>query len=153
MLPKVYSRPPEGGGKVGQALQERFGRLQSIRGNDLSPAENDKGAAADETGARIDKSVLTLPEPKRLRDKQHLRFVAKQPCLVCGREPCDPHHLRFAQQRGLGQNVSDEFTVPLCRAHHRELHRASKEAEWLPKTGIDPLGVARELWLSTRPVR
>jgi hypothetical protein len=38
-----------------------------------------------------------------------------------------PTHLRFAQPRGLGQKVSDEFTVPLCREHHRELHRAGKE--------------------------
>ena len=36
---------------------------------------------------QIDKSVLTIAEPKRLRDKAHLRFVASQPCLVCGRQP------------------------------------------------------------------
>src|ERR1035437_3071562 len=63
---------------------------------------------------QIDKSVLTIAEPKRLRDKAHLRFVASQPCLVCGRQPSDPHHLRFAQPRALGLKVSDEFTVPLC---------------------------------------
>ena len=39
----------------------------------------------------------------------------------------DPHHLRFAQPRALGLKVSDEFTVPLCRGHHRELHRAGNE--------------------------
>src|ERR1019366_8392308 len=63
---------------------------------------------------RIDKSVLTIAEPKRLRDKAHLRFVASLACLVCGRQPSDPHHLRFAQPRALGLKVSDEFTVPLC---------------------------------------
>jgi hypothetical protein len=31
---------------------------------------------------RIDKSLLALPLPRRLRDKNHLRFVAGQPCLV-----------------------------------------------------------------------
>ena len=67
--------------------------------------------------AQIDKSVLAIAEPKRLRDKAHLRFVASQPCLVCGRQPSDPHHLRFAQPRALGLKVSDEFTVPLCRGH------------------------------------
>ncbi|QDW41821.1 DUF968 domain-containing protein [Bradyrhizobium sp. KBS0727] len=108
--------------------------------------------AHEEPRGRIDKSVLALPETKRLRDKQHLRFVAKQPCLVCGREPCDPHHLRFAQARGLGQKVSDEFTVPLCRAHHRELHRAGKERDWWSKMAIDPLGSARDLWLGTHPL-
>src|SRR5262249_688108 len=47
--------------------------------------------------AKIDKSELAIAEPKRLRDKAHLKFVASQPCLVCGRQPSDPHHLRFAQ--------------------------------------------------------
>jgi hypothetical protein len=49
------------------------------------------------------------------------------PCLVCGRKPSDPHHLRFAQPRALGRKASDEFTVPLCRMHHREVHRADDE--------------------------
>src|SRR3974377_1157332 len=70
--------------------------------------------------APIDKSLLTLAEPKRLRDKAHLKFVASQPCLVCGRQPTDPHHLRFAQPRALGMKVSDEFAVPLSRGHHRQ---------------------------------
>jgi hypothetical protein len=151
MWPKVNSLTAADGDKVRQAFQDRLTHLQSRRVDDVSPAENDQAEAGDEPHSRIDKSVLTLPEPKRLRDKQHLRLVAKQPCLVCGREPCDPHHLRFAQQRGMGQKVSDEFTVPLCRAHHRELHRAGKEAAWWSKTGIDPLSIARELWLGTRP--
>ena len=74
--------------------------------------------------AQIDKSVLAIAEPKRIWDKAHLRFVASQPCLICGRQPSDPHHLRFAQPRALGLKVSDEFTVPLCRGHHRQLHQA-----------------------------
>ena len=80
--------------------------------------------------AQIDKSVLAIAEPKRLRDKAHLRFVASQPCLVCGRQPSDPHHLRFAQPRALGLKVSDEFTVPLCRSHHRQVHQAGNEVAW-----------------------
>ena len=119
--------------------------MRTSRQTELDPL-----AAKDETRSRIDKSVLALPETKRLRDKQHLRFVAKQPCLVCGREPCDPHHLRFAQPRGLGQKVSDEFTVPLCRAHHRELHRAGKERDWWSRNGLEPLESARSLWTMTR---
>jgi hypothetical protein len=39
----------------------------------------------------------------RLRDKEHRRFVSKQPCLACGRTPAEPHHLRFAQPRALGR--------------------------------------------------
>jgi hypothetical protein len=44
----------------------------------------------------------------RLRDKDHLKFVSKQACVVCGRTPSDAHHLRFAQPRALGRKVSDE---------------------------------------------
>ena len=101
----------------------------------------------------IDKSLLTIPEPRRLRDKIYLRFVAKQPCLICGSQPCDAHHLRFAQSRGLGLKVSDEFTVPLCRGHHREVHRAGLEKKWWSTVGIDATGVARKLWIETHPLR
>jgi hypothetical protein len=100
----------------------------------------------------IDKSVLTLSEPRRIRDRDHVRFVATQACLVCGRQPSDAHHLRFAQSRALGRKVSDEFTVPLCRGHHREVHRQGDEAMWWPKAGIDPILAARTLWLETHPV-
>jgi len=100
---------------------------------------------------KIDKSALALGEPKRRRDKSHLRFVASQPCLVCGRHPSDPHHLRFAQPRALNLKVSDEFTLPLCRGHHRELHRAGNEIGWWKTRNIDPLPVARQLWEQTHP--
>jgi hypothetical protein len=86
-----------------------------------------------------------------LRDKAHLKFVASQPCLICGRQPSDPHHLRFAQPRAIGLKVSDEFTVPLCRGHHRELHRAGNEAVWWQDRRIDPLEIAKNLWEQTRP--
>jgi hypothetical protein len=101
--------------------------------------------------APIDKSLLTLAEPKRLRDKAHLKFVASQSCLVCGRQPTDPHHLRFAQARAIGLKVSDEFTVPLCRGHHRELHQAGNEPAWWEKLNIKPLEVAKGLWEQTHP--
>jgi hypothetical protein len=81
-----------------------------------------------------------------------VRYVAQQACLVCGRQPCDAHHLRFAQDRALGRKVSDEFTVPLCRGHHRDLHRRGNEAAWWKKSGIDPTGAARVLWLETHPL-
>ena len=78
--------------------------------------------------------------------------MAKQPCLVCGRRPSDAHHLRFAQHRALGRKVSDEFTVPLCRGHHREVHGCGDEAAWWIKAGIDPTIPARALWLETHPL-
>jgi hypothetical protein len=102
--------------------------------------------------ATIDKTVLALPAPRRIRDWDHVKSVAKQPCLVCGRRPADAHHLRFAQSPALGRKVSDEFTVPLCRGHHREVHRCGDEAAWWNKTGIDPSAAARVLWLKTHPL-
>ncbi len=105
----------------------------------------------NENPGRIDKSQLVLAEPKRLRDKAHLKFVASQPCVICGRQPSDPHHVRFAQPRAIGLKVSDEFTVPLCRGHHRELHQAGNEATWWQNWKIDPLNIAKDLWEQTHP--
>jgi hypothetical protein len=102
--------------------------------------------------ATIDKTVLALPAPRRIRDRDHVKSVARQPCLICGRRPADAHHLRFAQSLALGRKVSDEFTVPLCRGHHREVHRCGDEAAWWNKAGIDPSAAARVLWLKTHPL-
>ena len=95
--------------------------------------------------------IRALGKTVRLRDKDHRKFVLRQPCLVCGRVPSDPHHLTFTQPRALGYRVSDEFTVPVCRIHHRELHRSGDEAAWWEKLNIDPLPVALRLWQHTRP--
>jgi hypothetical protein len=100
----------------------------------------------------VDKSALVLPTHRRIRDREHVKSVAKEPCLVCGRSPADAHHLRFAQSPALGRKVSDEFTVPLCRGHHREIHRCGDEAGWWGKAGIDPTITARSLWLKTHPL-
>jgi hypothetical protein len=100
---------------------------------------------------RIDKSALPLAKPKRLRDKAHLKFVASQPCLICGRQPCDPNHLRFARPRAIGLKVSDEFIVPLCRGHHRQLHQAGNEEAWWEGLKINALATAKQLWEQTHP--
>jgi hypothetical protein len=82
----------------------------------------------------------------RLRDREHCKYVTTQPCVICGRTPSEAHHIRFAQPRALGRKVSDEYTIPVCRLHHRELHRYGDEASWWAGTGIDPLLIALELW-------
>jgi hypothetical protein len=107
---------------------------------------------ADASPGKIQKSELTISEPRRHRDKAHLKFVASQPCLVCGRSPADAHHLRFTQPRAMGRKVSDEFTVPLCRTHHRDNHRFGDEAAWWGRQAIDPVGTSRKLWVSTRRI-
>ena len=86
----------------------------------------------------------------RLRDKEHCKFVASQPCVVCGRTPSEAHHIRFAQPRALGRKVSDEYTVPVCRLHHRDLHGYGDEASWWAGVSIDPLPIALELWRRSR---
>jgi hypothetical protein len=139
-----------------QQVEEAFAaklaviQAQSAKRDDVLSEQS----LAEETSAatQISKCVLVFPEPRRVRDRDHIRHVIKQPCLVCGRQPSDPHHLRFAQSRALGRKVSDEFTVPLCRAHHREIHRCGNEGSWWRSTGIDPLAAARALWLETHPV-
>jgi hypothetical protein len=98
----------------------------------------------------IDKSILTVAAPRRYRSREHLRYVMQQPCLVCGRKPSDPHHLRYMQPRALGRKASDEFAVPLCRVHHRAAHRAGDECAWWKAAGIDPVKIARNLWKQTR---
>src|SRR5438128_4189891 len=98
----------------------------------------------------IDKSILTVAAPRRYRNREHLRYVAQQACLLCGRKPSDPHHLGFTQPRALGRKVSDEFAVPLCRGHHRAVHRSRDERAWWRQAGIDPIKVARGLWKATR---
>jgi len=100
----------------------------------------------------VDKGALTFPEPRRVRDKSHRKFVTRQPCLICGRTPCDAHHLRFTQHSALGRKASDEFTVALCRMHHREVHNCGDEVTWWQRFGIDAVAEARRLWLETHPL-
>ncbi len=143
---------------VEEAFKARLNRLaveEAIR-NQAEPEERTtESSHAPRKRAQsqsIDKSVLALPEPRRIRDRDHVRFVAAHACLICGRRPSDAHHLRFMQSRALGRKVSDEFTVPLCRGHHREVHHCSEEITWWKNIGIDPMDIARVLWLASHPV-
>jgi len=127
-----------------QQVEEAFATKLAVM-----PTQSEKITGDLKTGTP---QLLVFPEPRRIRDRDHIRHVMKQPCLLCGRRPSDPHHLRFAQSRALGRKVSDEFTVPLCRTHHREIHRCGNEGSWWRNTGIDPLAAARTLWLETHPL-
>jgi hypothetical protein len=102
------------------------------------------------TGSVVAPASRVATKTIRLRDKEHCKFVARQPCIVCGRTPSEAHHIRFAQPRALGRKVSDEYTVPVCRLHHRELHGYGDEASWWAAVSIDPLPVALDLWQRSR---
>ena len=150
--------------RIEDAFQQRLAMFEGTAGISPSPDNHSQRPAASLRKRRsarpiqptsaesIDKSELAYPEPRRVRDREHVRFVTEQPCLICGRKPSDPHHLRFTQHRVLGRKVSDEFTVPLCRGHHHEVHRCGAEAAWWQKAGVDPAASARALWLQTHPL-
>ena len=129
------------------------GATTTLLRNDLTKDEEKAPALVprQESATAIDQGQLAIAKPKRLRDKAHLNFVASQACLICGRQPCDPHHLRFAEPRAIGLKVSDQFTVPLCRGHHRQLHQAGNEEAWWAQRNINALATAKDLWAQTRP--
>ena len=127
------------------AVADRSG--VSVAGPDAGPSH--KASTRVKKQSRSG-AVRPLGKTVRLRDKDHRKFVLRQPCLVCGRVPSDPHHLTFTQPRAMGRRVSDEFTVPVCRVHHRELHLSGDEAAWWAKLNIDPVPVALRLWQHTR---
>ena len=147
-------QPAAASTKKAKPLRPR-GRPKKVK----TPAEQSGAPAplatqppADTDPVKIEKGELMISEPRRHRDKAHLKFVASHPCLVCGRNPADAHHLRFTQPRAMGRKVSDEFTVPLCRTHHRDNHRFGDERAWWSKQAIDPVGTSRKLWFSTRRI-
>jgi ERF superfamily len=114
-----------------------------------SQASANPAQGPETSTSRADGLVSTSRKPTRRRNKAHLAFVASQPCLICQRSPCDAHHVKFAQPRTLGRKVSDEFTVPLCRDHHIQLHHQGNEAAWWANLKIAPLETASELWNET----
>jgi hypothetical protein len=139
--------PPRGNPGCADPPHVATGRMISSRESNAAinqqlPKETKRQSRAD--------VVRALGKMVRLRDKDHRRFVLRQACLVCGRVPSDPHHLTFTQPHALGRRASDEFIVPVCRVHHRELHRSGDEAEWWRRLNIDPLPVALRLWQHTR---
>jgi ERF superfamily protein len=135
--------------KLATFMREPGGELRSRPDEERPPIQRQRIRRRSQA---IDKTVLALPAPRRIRDRDHVKSVAKQPCLICGRRPADAHHLRIAQSPALGRKVSDEFVVPLCRGHHREAHRSGDEAAWWNKIGVDPTISARALWLKSHPL-
>jgi hypothetical protein len=122
-----------------QAIEVAFAARLSQLADEAADQANGSESLSTEINAE---AVVAISKPVRERDRDHLRFVASQPCLVCGRTPSDAHHIKFAEQRAMGRKVSDKFTVPICRLHHRELHRRGNERVWWQKQGIDPMVIA-----------
>ena len=125
--------------------------LSAAEANTDEAIEKPEAAAAERAQPDIHRaeSGLAIPKELRKRSKAHLAFVREQPCLVCFKSPSDAHHVKFAQPKALGRKVSDEITVPLCRAHHQALHRHGDEKAWWANLQISPLPVASELWAAS----
>ena len=125
---------------LGNLFTERLRALANAR---LGPAkvELSKTENSDEAHSLI--------KPRRIRDKDHLKFVAAQTCLICGRAPCQAHHVTYAQPNALGRKASDEWAVPLCATHHRSLHDNGNERAWWKEFNIDPIKESEKLWIQT----
>ena len=131
------------------ARLSRFGELEALAAKDRQANCDGSQSSQTEPG---EQTVTVIRKPIRERDREHLKFVASQPCLVCGRTPSDAHHIKFAEQRAMGRKVGDRFTVPICRLHHRELHRRGNERAWWESQAINPLITAAIFWGRTHPV-
>jgi hypothetical protein len=133
----------------------RVGNLapESLRNQELENQPADRNDRASAPPGPAGQEVIVLSKPSRERDRLHLRYVARQPCLVCARTPSDAHHIKFAESWTAGRKVSDRFTVPLCRMHHHELHRRGNERAWWQQKAIDPLEIAKALWDNTHAPR
>lgn len=80
----------------------------------------------------------------RYRSAAYLKAIRGQPCLYCG-APGEAHHLTFAEKRAMGLKNGDNWTVPVCRTHHMELHNSPMpERTWWALNGIDPIKWAKD---------
>ncbi len=154
-LPNLKTEKGEHYGDILEGLfRSRILELSSGGGNGANKPNGRNGGrkpkSRDDAADAIDKALLAIAAPRRVRDKDHLKFVAQQPCLVCGRRPSQAHHIRFAQLRALSTKPSDEWVVPLCATHHRALHDAGGEEGWWKEQKVDPIVEAEALWRETR---
>ena len=61
-----------------------------------------------------------MSKNKRVVDKELCDRTKHTPCAVCGQVPAgDVHHVTT---RGAGGGDTKENLMPLCRAHHTEIH-------------------------------
>ncbi|WP_338824246.1 ERF family protein [Bradyrhizobium septentrionale] len=144
---RLETAPPAANGAASE-LSASVSPAPAPQPQQESAAEAEAGQAQALPDAH-DAGLAFPKESPRKRSKAHLLFIRGQPCLVCKQTPTDAHHLRFAQPRTLGRKVSDEYTVPLCRMHHQDLHRHGNEKAWWANLQITPLPVAQGLWTAS----
>ncbi|QLB18684.1 DUF968 domain-containing protein [Mannheimia granulomatis] len=67
-------------------------------------------------------SFMAIPKLQRFEWRKWLQFVKSQPCMCCGKQADDPHHI-IGYGGKMGSKQHDLFVIPFCRIHHDELHR------------------------------
>ncbi|QEW32000.1 DUF968 domain-containing protein [Erwinia billingiae] len=88
-------------------------------------------------------TFMLRPKRRRWTNEKYTRWAKAQPCLCCGKPADDPHHLIGYGQGGTGTKAHDLFVIPLCRAHHDELHADMRSFE--AKYGTQPEMLLRTL--------
>lgn len=84
----------------------------------------------------------------REKDNKRLNYIRSLPCCICGGINVDAAHIRIGsighgkRNTGMQEKPSDKWTVPLCREHHEEQHKAGNELKWWASKGIDPFMLA-----------
>lgn len=71
----------------------------------------------------------------KIRNRNHLKFIASLPCIICGAADVQAAHLRSGNSAGMGLKSGDDKTLPLCLFHHAEQHKCGNEAKWWSNHG------------------
>tara|TARA_Y100000401_G_scaffold99849_1_gene88413 strand:- start:1177 stop:1479 length:303 start_codon:yes stop_codon:yes gene_type:complete len=91
---------------------------------------------------------MTKYHSSKIESSKHLEKIRGMSCIICNSPPrCDPHHITYAEESGMGAKVGDNWTVPLCRKCHGDLHmyKYGEKLFWATM-GIDPLEKAKEFY-------
>lgn len=87
-----------------------------------------------------------MPRSERFRSKKHMAVVRSHGCCICKNPVADAHHLRsVGHLASAALKNGDDFTIPLCRRHHDELHVHGDEQIFLALHGIDVLLILRQI--------
>ncbi|MFC6123229.1 DUF968 domain-containing protein [Citrobacter bitternis] len=106
--------------------------IQSVtRESDIVPTrgpseivqETAKRVLALKVDPETPESFMLRPKRRRWENTTYTRWVKAQQCACCSNPADDPHHVIGHGQGGMGTKAHDLFVLPLCRAHHDELHR------------------------------
>ena len=131
------------------ARLSRFGELEALAAKDRQANCDGSQSSQTEPG---EQTVTVIRKPIRERDREHLKFVASQPCLVCGRTPSDAHHIKLACWRAMGRKVGDRFTVPICRLQSSSSTGGATSGSWWESLRRSIPYDCRHSWGRTHPV-